>query len=428
MVLQDLMPDMNGCSRCSNCKWVPHLQVKSWRFAKVCPSVDRYNFHAYSGGGKMIIGNSVLSNRSSLNDTMAQIVYRCQLCGACQVSCQVYRDDIDLADVLLSLRSSCVEQGYVLPEHLDMIESMKREDNTMYMKKADRGKWADGLDLTDINQATAEVLFHAGCRYSYDDDLRSIVRGQVMLLKNAGVDIGIAGKDEACCGGRAFEIGYQGEMKNYAEDMASRVKASGAHTLVTPCSDCYYTFKYLYPKNGLDLGVKVLHTTEYVDQLIKSGQMHSTTEVPLTVTYHDPCHLGRRGEIYKSGWHGTNKLERPIRFKQTGKMGIFDPPRDIIKAIPGIEFREMERIREYSWCCGAGGGVLECEPDFAAWTAKERLEEARATGAQALITACPWCERVFKDALAETGDTSLKVMDVMELVMISQGGMSYGDE
>jgi len=321
-----------------------------------------------------------------------------------------------------------VEQGYVLPEHLDMIESMKREDNTMYMKKADRGKWADGLDLTDINQARAEVLFHAGCRYSYDEDLRSIVRGQAMLLKNAGVDIGIAGNDEACCGGRAFEIGYQGEMKNYAEDMASRVKASGAHTLVTPCSDCYYTFKYLYPKNGLDLGVKVLHTTEYVDQLIKSAQMRPTVKVPLTVTYHDPCHLGRRGEIYKSGWYGTNKLERPIRFKQTGKMGIFDPPRDIIKAIPGVAFKEMERIREYSWCCGAGGGVLESEPDFAAWTAKERLEEARATGAQALITACPWCERVFKDALAETGDTSFKVMDVMELVMISQGGTSYGVE
>ena len=210
--------------------------------------------------------------------------------------------------------------------------------------------------------------------------------------------------------------------------MASRVKASGAHTLVTPCSDCYYTFKYLYPKNGLDLGVKILHTTEYVDLLIKSGRMRPAVEVPLAVTYHDPCHLGRRGEIYKTGWFGTNKLERPIRFKQTGKMGIFDPPRDIIKAIPGIDFREMERIREYSWCCGAGGGVLESEPDFAAWTARERLEEARATGAHVLVTACPWCERVFKDALAETGDASLRVMDVMELVMLSQGGTSYGVE
>ena len=115
------------------------------------------------------------------------------------------------------------------------------------------------------------MLFHAGCRYAYDEDLRDTTRAGAMLLRNAGVDVGIAGNEEACCGGRAFEIGYQGEMKNFAEDMASRVRASGAKTLVTPCSDCYYTFKYLYPKNGLDLGVKVLHPTEYTDPLIKAG-------------------------------------------------------------------------------------------------------------------------------------------------------------
>jgi Fe-S oxidoreductase len=424
MNLQELKSDMEGCARCSHCKWVPHLQIKSWRYAKVCPSVDRYHFHGYSGGGKMNIGNSYLDGRSQLSDTIAQVIYRCQLCGACQVSCQCYRDDIDLADVLLAIRSTCVEQGYVLPEHLEMIESMKREDNTMYMLKADRGKWSDGLDLIDINQEKADVLFHAGCRYSYDEDLRDIVRGTAMLLKDAGVRVGIAGQDEACCGGRAYEIGYQGEMKNYAEDMVSRVKASGAHTLVTPCSDCYYTFKYLYPKNGIDLGINVLHATEYVDTLINEGRIHPQHPIPLIVTYHDPCHLGRRGEIYKGGWQGDNKLTRPSRLKQTGKLGIFDAPRNIIKSIPGIELIEMERIREFSWCCGAGGGVLEAEPEFATWTARERLEEAAATGAAVLVTACPWCERVFKDAIKETG-SPLKIMDVMELLNLSQGGSDY---
>ncbi len=421
MTLHELKQDMEGCARCSHCKWVPHLQIKSWRYAKVCPSVDRYHFHSYSGGGKMNMANSYVDGRSELSDTVAQVVYRCQLCGACQVSCQCYRDDIDLADVLLAFRSTCVEQGYVLPEHLEMIESMKREDNTLYMKKADRGKWADGLDLIDINTARAETLFHAGCRYSYDEDLRDIVRSTAMLFRSSGVRLGIAGKDEACCGGRAYEIGYQGEMKNYAEDMASRVKASGAQVLVTPCSDCYYAFKYLYPKNGLDLGIKVLHATEYADQLIKEGRLKPRTEIPITVTYHDPCHLGRRGEFYKGGWQGDNKLMRPSRLKQTGKLGIFDPPRDILTSIPGIELREMERIREYSWCCGAGGGVLEAEPEFAAWTALERLEEAAATGAQALVTACPWCERVFKDTVKEKG-LSLKVLDVMELLVQSLNG------
>ena len=140
----------------------------------------------------------------------------------------------------------------------------------------------------------------------------------------------------------------------------------------------------------------------------------------MKVTYHDPCHLGRRGEIYKE-WQGDDKLMRPVKYKQTGKLGIFEPPRDILKAIPGITLVEMERIREYSWCCGAGGGVLEAEPEFSTWAAKDRLEEAKDTGADTVVTACPWCERVFNDTVSETGDT-LKVYDVIELLRLSVEG------
>jgi len=130
-----------------------------------------------------------------------------------------------------------------------VIDSMKKENNALGMAKAERGDWAEGLCLPNVNSQQVEVLFHAGCRYSYDEDLRDSVRNWALLLRDAGADIGVADKEEACCGGRAFEMGYQGEMINFAEDMAGRVKASGADTLVTPCSDCYYAFKYLYPKN-----------------------------------------------------------------------------------------------------------------------------------------------------------------------------------
>jgi Fe-S oxidoreductase len=369
----------------------------------------------------MIAGLSLLQGRSELNDNVADIVYRCQLCGSCQVSCQVYRDDIDLSDVLLELRARCVEDGFLLIEHMQMLESMKKEDNPLGMLKADRGDWMEGLGLPDIGGRPVEVLFHAGCRYSYDQDLRETVRGAAALLLEAGVDVGAAGKEEACCGGRAFEMGYQGEMRNFCDDMAGRVKASGAQTLVTACSDCYYTFKYLYPRNGLDLGVDVQHITEFVPRLIGEGKLRPLKEVPLKVTYHDPCHLGRRGENYKAGWNGGDKLLRPVRFKQTGRQGIFDPPREIIRSIPGAELVEMQRIREYSWCCGAGGGVLEAYPEFASWTARERLEEAAATGAEALVTACPWCVRTFRDAAgAESGE--MKIYDVMDLLRMSLGG------
>jgi len=158
----------------------------SWRYAKSCPSVDRYNFHAYSASGKLNMALSIIDKRSELNDAVANVIYRCQLCGACQVSCQNYRDDIDHCDSFHIMRATCVQEGFVLPEHLDIIESMKREDNTMGFPKAKRGDWAAGLDIPDINARKVDVLFHAGCRYSYDEQLQATVRKWASFLKKAG--------------------------------------------------------------------------------------------------------------------------------------------------------------------------------------------------------------------------------------------------
>jgi Fe-S oxidoreductase len=418
MRLKELQSDMEGCSRCSSCKWVPFNQIKSWRFAKNCPSVTKYNFHAYSGSGKMIMANSMLQGRSELNDSIADIVYHCQLCGACDTACKAYRDDIDINEVLLELRAYCVENGYVMPEHLDVVESMKREDNTLGELKKDRGNWAEGLALKNINDEKAEVMFHAGCRFSYDPNLRDTIRGTAQLLIDAGVDIGIAGREEACCGGKAYENGFQGDGMTFADDMIRRVIASGATTLVTPCSDCFATFNYLYSRMGKEMPVKILHVSQFMENLINEGKLELKREVPMRVTYHDPCHLGRKGEPYVGDWTGKNKFERPEHEKRQGWFGIYDPPRNILNAIKGVELVEMERIREYSWCCGAGGGTYEAFPEFSLETAAERLEEALATGAEALVTSCPWCENMFREAVAETG-IDLKIYDVNDLVRLS---------
>jgi len=419
MTLDDYRLDMMGCSRCSMCKWVPLNQVKSWRYARSCPSISKYNFHAYSGSGKMNVALSLLDGRIELDETVADIAYKCTLCGACDVSCKVYRDDIELCEVIEELRELCVTEGLLIPEHMIMIDSMKKEDNVFGEPKSERGNWAEGLGLKDVNSESADVLFHAGCRFSYDEDLRGKVRGSVRLLLDAGADIGIAGKEESCCGGRAYEVGYRGEMDNYADDVVARVKASGATVLVTPCSDCYSTFKYFYPRAGHELGVEVLHITEYIARLVNDRRIALSHDVPLHVTYHDPCHLGRRGEPYLGKWEG-DKLLRPLSRKRAGRNGIFDQPRDILKAIPGLKLSEMERVREYSWCCGAGGGVLEAHPDLALWSATERIREAGATGAEAIVTACPWCERSFIDAISEMGE-EMAVYDLTELVTMSAG-------
>ena len=240
-------------------------------------------------------------------------------------------------------------------------------------------------------------------------------------MKNAGIDVGIMGREETCCGGRAYEMGYEGELTKYAEHNAETWKTAGVKTVVTPCSDCYQAFKVLYDKIGRKLGIEVLHITEYLDRLIKEGRIKLTKKIPLTVTYHDPCHLGRLAEPWIH-WEGKEVkvagqyvVHDPPKKYRKGADGIYDIPRDILKSIPGLRFVEMYRIREYAWCCGAGGGVKEAYPDFALWTAVERIKEAKAAGAEALVSACPWCKRNFADAANESGD-KIKVYDIIELV------------
>jgi Fe-S oxidoreductase len=247
------------------------------------------------------------------------------------------------------------------------------------------------------------VYYHAGCRYSYDKELWPAARSAVNILKKAGVDVGIAGKNETCCGGRAYEMGFQGEFTKYAENNTEMLKTAGIKTVVTSCSDGYYTFKVLYDMTGKKGDIEVLHITEYLDRLMKEGRLKFTKNTPLTVTYHDPCHLGR-------------KVEPWLREKGNIQEGeVYQPPRNILNSIPELKFVEMRRIKQNAWCCGAGGGVYDTDPDFALWTAMERIEEAKSTGAEALITACPWCKRVFTDAIREN-NIDLKVTDIIELV------------
>ena len=426
MPIAEYKDQMLRCHRCSICKWVTLPQIKSSRFSAGCPSIREFNFHAYAGGGKVITALGLVEGLIDYTDEMLQTVWACQLCGSCDISCKTNMGEmVEPLDIIRELRMKCVEDGQLNAAHMVMVDSLKREDNPLGNLKADRGKWADGLDVKDINKEKVDVMMHAGCMYSYDEELWPIIRGAITILKDAGVDVGIAGSEESCCGGRAFDIGYRGEMEKYAEDMVGRVKASGAGILVTCCSDGYGTFKQLYPMVGQHFeGVEVLHITQYFDRLIKEGKIKLTEKVPMRVTYHDPCHLGRLGEPH-TPWDGTSKLvlnklvitepKKDVRF---GSNGVYDQPRNILAAIPGLDFVEMERIREYSFCCGAGGGVKEALPDFAISTAIERIEEAKSVGAEALVTACPWCKRNFKDALKETGD-KIEICDVTELIIRS---------
>jgi len=419
VALEDYRPDMLRCTRCSYCKWIPFDQIKSWRFAKGCPSVEYNKFQPYSAGGRLAAALSLLEGRSSYTQRFVDITYNCLLCGSCDVSCKVCRYNIEPLQVMKELRLKLVEDGQLLPQHQAVIESLRKENNMLMKPVAERGKWAKGLKAKDLTEEKAEVVFHAGCRLSYDEKFQDIARTAVSLLTKASIDFGIMGKNEFCCGGRAFHMGYRDEFAKCAEYNIRAWTKAGVRTVVTSCSDGYHTFKHLYPEVGSKF--EIVHIVEFVDRLIKHGAIKFTKTVPMKITYHDPCHLGRQGEPYVP-WKGKEKKIRgqivvyePRKPRYNGAWGVYEPPRNVLRAIPGLELVEMERIREYAWCCGAGGGVKNAYPAFSSWTARERIEEAESTGAEAIVSACPWCESSFIDAVKENG-IEMKVYDVIELV------------
>lgn len=423
MALDTYEQDMMRCTRCSYCKWIPHQVMSDSRFLTVCPSIEKYNFHGWSAGGRQIAALSLLKGRTNIEDNFLDMIYQCQMCGGCDVSCKVERD-LEPYEVMQQLRISCIEQGDIIPEHIAIIDGLKKDDNMMMESKEKRGEWAEGLGVKILTKDIAEVLFHAGCRYSFDRELWPTCKSALTILLNAGVDIGILGREETCCGGRSFEMGFEGEMKKYAQHNAETWRSMGIKKVITACADCYHAFRVLYDRAGCEHLPEVLHITQFIDQLIQEGKIKLTKKVVLTVTYHDPCHLGRLAEPWVH-WEGTRikvdgqmVVHDPPKKKRCGAGGVYEAPRNILRAIPGLNFVEMYRIREYAWCCGAGGGVREAYPEFANWTAVKRLEEAKAVGAESLVSACPLCKRNFTDAANEIGG-GVGVHDIVELVQQS---------
>jgi Fe-S oxidoreductase len=327
----------------------------------------------------------------------------------------------------MTLRETLVREGLAPEEYQRTMQNLKSTGNPAGLTLTKAGDWAAGLDLKKLPQQKSEVLLYAGCLSGYDKKALQSARKMAKLLLHAGVDVGILGDDENCCGLPAHWMGFKDDFTTLAKRNARSFKDARVKTIITVCGACLGTLKAKYPKYGINMGIEVLHATEFLERLIKKKGIKLMRPLNLKVTYHDPCYLGRQSEPQEE-WKGEEKTvfgqmkyTVPPRKINYGTEGVFDPPREILKSIKGLSFREMYRIREYAHCCGGGGGRAQIYEKMSLAAAKDRVREAREVGADYLVTSCSHCKAQFEKASADMGSDAINVLDIIDIVFQAAG-------
>jgi Fe-S oxidoreductase len=262
-----------------------------------------------------------------------------------------------------------------------------------------RTDWAEGLDIKILaDHPETEILFWVGCTGALEQRSQAVARSMASVLKRAKVDFAILGNEETCTGDPARRMGNEYLYQILAEQNIQTFNSYNVKKIVTICPHCFNTIKNEYPHLGGDY--EVLHYTEFVAELIKQGAIRPLAPIETTLAYHDSCYLGRHNEVY-------------------------EPPRDIAKAIPGLTLVEMGRNRERSFCCGAGGGHMWMEESGGQRINHVRTEQFLDTEADIIGVSCPYCLQMFEEGIsAEQLETQKKARDLLEILDESLGPVS----
>jgi len=386
------------CIHCGTCRtW---YQSKYWE--PVCPSGEWKKFDPYYLSGKMQLAMGLINGRVKWSKEIANPFFECTLCGNCSEQCYVIETDgsrpiFELTVPLLeAVRADAVKKGLGPAAHKKIAENIKEQNNPFGEQASSRTAWLkDTIGGSALSPNPDFVLF-VGCTSSYRQ--KNIAIATAKIFQKLGLKFTVL-DDEVCCGSPLLRTGQWDQVKGLADRNIAAIRATGAKTVVTSCPGCFKAWSHDYAKEayggvlGIEHDFKVIHTTQFLADLMKEGRLNLSNSINAKVTYHDPCHMGRN----------------------LGEKAIYDAPRDLIKAIPGVELTEMSRVRNVSWCCGSGGGVKSAFADFAMFTGEERVKEAAQTGANILASSCPFCQRNLDDSAKEMA-SKIDVLDVVELV------------
>jgi len=313
----------------------------------------------------------------------SETIWLCTSCDSCTINCP---KEIDCARALDDERSLIVEDGMLVPRTAkDVLNSAFKYHNPVSMSPRKRTEWSKGLEIKELPKVEkTDILYFVGCLPSFDDRNQEIARSMAQIFRRMNDDFATLGNDEWCCGDHILRLGEKGLFEELAEHNVSLFEKYDFNRVVTLSPHCYYALKNEKPY--VDAKINVQHYTQFLAEAIENGRLRPTKAVKKRVTYHDPCFLGKRSDVY-------------------------DEPRKILKSIPSLELVEMKRSREDSFCCGGGAGRIwteEATPENR--PSVNRTKEALELGVDVIATACPFCVTTLEDAV--------KVLDVEDKIVV----------
>jgi len=324
-----------------------------------------------------------------LTEIESEDIWRCTTCGRCPQQCP---RDVQQIESGVALRKVATEYG-VFPKSVKAIRTINAnlvaQGNPFGEDREKRAAWAEGLSVRPYEEGM-DVLYFPGCYLCYDPRLKKVARATATILEKAGVDFGILGAKENCCGESIRKAGDEGLFKHLAKENIKTFIENGVKKILVSSPHCYHTFKNEYSQ--FKVNFEVVHISQYLFELVNEGRLDLGKEYGKKVTYHDPCYLGRHN-------------------------GVYDEPRGVLNKIPGLELSEMEESRSDSLCCGGGGGRVWMETQKGERFCDIRIEQALGVGAEVLVTSCPYCITMLEDSrLTMDVAEKIEVKDITEIV------------
>jgi Fe-S oxidoreductase len=316
-------------------------------------------------------------------------LWACTTCAQCQETCP---RGVPIAEVMRALRSLLWKRRDVLQGLPNALWSIYWNNNPWSQPPSQRPQWAKDLDLPSFDPEKHTILLYVGCTPSYDRRAQRIARSLVKVLQAAEVSFGYLGEEEPCCGETVLSLGHKAYFDELIAHAANIFHQHGVHRLVTISPHCFDVFHNHLPYQ--EQAIEVCHHTQLLAELLEQGhlQFHETFDHKLT--FQDPCFLGRWNQVY-------------------------DPPRQVLAAIPRLALIEMEPHRADALCCGGGGGRMLIETASGQRFSDLRVQQAVATGAEILATACPFCIACLEDSIKAQKLTEIVVMDIAEIAALA---------